>query len=120
MDETNIQETTPDVLPDDDIDTPEVELESGDTVVSDTGEDSELMESTDGNESELGESVSMGDSTSDILAYTEEERQADSELIGSINQLNGTCILLLFFLLFAWVDKKVRFFTKGFTNGKSS
>lgn len=120
MDETNIIESTPDVVPDDNLDGQTDELVSDYIDNSVSGTESELIESDDNTESEFDESVSMGDSTTDILAYTEEERQADSELIGSINQLNGTCTLLLFFLLFAWVDKKVRFFTKGFTNGKSS
>lgn len=120
MDETNIQEITPDVLPDDNTDPAETVLDSGDTMVSDTGTDSELVESESTDESGISEFVSDGDSTSYILTYTEEQQQADSEIIGGINQLNGTCTLLLFFLLFAWVDKKVRFFTKGFTDGKSS
>lgn len=120
MDETNITETTPDILPDDNIDGQTDELGVDNTMESGTGEDFELLELDDITESELDESVSMGDSTSYILTYSEEQQQVDSELVGGINKLNGTCTLLLFFLLFAWVDKKVRFFTKGFTNGKSN
>ena len=120
MDETNITETTPDILPDDNIDGQTDELVPDNIIDTVPGTDTELMESTDSTESESTESVSMGDSTTYILTYSEEEQQVDSELIGGINKLNGTCTLLLFFLLFAWVDKKVRFFTKGFTNGKSN
>ena len=120
MDETNINETTPDILPDDHIDNQTDVLDSDYSVESGTGDDSELLELEDTTESEFGESVSMGDSTSYILTYSEEQQQIDVELVGGIDKLNGTCTLILFFLLFAWVDKKVRFFTKGFTDGKSN
>ena len=120
MDETNMQETIPDILPDDNTDGQTDELDVDNIMESGTGEDSELLESDDTTESELDESVSMGDSTTYVLTYSEEQQQADSELIGGINKLNGTCTLLLFFLLFAWVDKKVRFYMKGFGDGKSS
>lgn len=54
-----------------------------------------------------------------LYTYSEEQQQMDSQIIERLDNLNGTCTLLLFFLLFAWVDKKVRFFVKGIGYGKS-
>ena len=85
MDETYITETTPDILPDDNIDGQTDELVPDNIIDAVPGTDTELMESTDSTESESTESVSMGDSTTYILTYSEEQQQVDSELIGGIN-----------------------------------
>lgn len=85
-------------------------------------DDSDVMESVSGgdigedelsNESEVSESVSMGYSTLIVSEYSEAEQQADSELIGSVTSLNETCTLILFFLLFSWVDKKIQAIMNG-------
>lgn len=67
-----------------------------------------------------GDASTEMDTSTVLYTYTEEQREMDSQIIERLDNLNGTCTLLLFFLLFAWVDKKVRFFMKGFGNGKSS
>ena len=66
-----------------------------------------------------GDASTEMDSTAVLYTYSEEQQQMDSQIIERLDNLNGTCTLLLFFLLFAWVDKKVRFFVKGMGYGKS-
>lgn len=67
------------------------------------------------------QSVSGGDASAiSVYEYTEEQREVDNQIVECLTDLNGTCTLLLFFLLFAWIERKVRFFLKGFGNGKSN
>ena len=89
---------------------------SGDGVCSVSGSDT-VIESVDTGlvQSllyEAGYSVSSGD----VLAYSEAERQVDSEIIGRLDTINGTLTLILFFLLFQWVDKKIQVIIRGMTN----
>lgn len=71
--------------------------------------DAELVQSV---LSESGMSVSSGD----VSTYLEVEQQVDSEILGSLNTINSTLTLVLFFLLFQWIDKKVQAITRGMTN----
>lgn len=112
MDNENIEPIVEDVLPDDYDISSAVLLDGYSDELSATGTYTESGDELS-NESDLIESVSMGDSTTVVSAYTEAEQQADSELIGSVTALNGTCTLILFFLLFAWVDKKIQAVVNG-------
>lgn len=93
-----------------------VDVVAGDDVSGVSGSDSD-SESVD---TELVESVlyesGLSVSSGDVSAYSEVERQMDSEILGSINTLNSTLTLVLFFLLFQWIDKKVQAITRGMTN----
>ena len=118
MNEENLEQVESDVLENDyDISTA-ILLDDSDVMESvssgDAGED-ELS-----NESDVGESDNVVYSTVVVSEYSEAEQQADSELIGSVTVLNETCLLLnetctliLFFLLFSWVDKKIQAIVNG-------
>lgn len=112
MEHENIEPIVEDVLPDDYDLSSAVLLDGDSDELSSTSTDTESGDELS-NESEISESVSMGDSTTFVSTYTEAEQQADSELIGSVTALNGTCILILFFLLFSWVDKKIQAIVNG-------
>ena len=91
----------------------ELNLDGGSDVGSDAAGDALPDELIEGDAS-----VEM-DSPAVLHSYSEEQQQMDSQIVERLDNLNGTCTLILFFLLFAWVDKKVRFFVKGIGYGKS-
>ncbi len=101
-----------------------VELDNSDVEAVDVDDPDTITALSGGNagtDDYATESVSGGDSSAiSVYEYTEEQREVDSEIVERLTDLNGTCSLLLFFLLFAWIDRKVRFFMKGFGNGKSN
>ncbi len=111
MNEENFEPIVKDELSDNYDNSTALLLDSDFFELSVSSGDSESTEYT--SESNIIESVSMGDSTTVISAYTETEQQADSELIGSVTSLNETCTLILFFLLFSWVDKKIQAIMNG-------
>lgn len=114
MDEINVEENVTPVVEMDDSDVEAVDVDNPDIIPTVSAGDA-------GYDEYATESVNGGDSSSVLIyEYTEEQREMDVEIIGCLNQLNTTCTLLLFFLLFAWIDRKVRFFMKGFGNGKSN
>lgn len=101
--------------------TSEMGSDSGEELNLDGGFDVGYDASGDALPDELveGDASTEMDSTVVLYTYSEEQQQMDSQIIERLDNLNGTCTLLLFFLLFAWVDKKVRFFVKGIGYGKS-
>ncbi len=76
--------------------------------------DSPADEFTDTNESGTAGSDEV-DTSAVLYTYSEEQQQMDAAVLGSVNTLNGTCTLILFFLLFAWADKKVQAIMNGVT-----
>jgi len=91
----------------------ELNLDGGSDVDTDATGDALIDELIEGDAS------TEMDTSTVLYTYTEEQREMDSQIVERLDNLNGTCTLILFFLLFAWVDKKVRFFVKGIGYGKS-
>ena len=100
-------------------------LSSGDS--SDTLESGNNLETVSTGDSNAGtvdtelvysvlSDVGLVDSSGNVSTYSETEQQADSELYGAVTELNATLTLVLFFLLFQWIDKKVQAITRGMTN----
>lgn len=85
---------------------------SADTV---SGNDVEVVATV----SENGVSVSSGNVTDEYTDIAQESTENEStlstdiiinqqELIQSVNDLNGTLIILLFFIIFSWCEKKIK------------
>lgn len=100
----------------------ELDADNAETVVLDSADIVPTVSGGDaGTDEYILQSVSSGDASGTAVSgYTEEQWEMDSQIVGCLTDLNNTCTLLLFFLLFAWIERKVRFFMKGFGNGKSN
>lgn len=72
-------------------------------------EDGESALSTDVTASDKSETVATIDYTEQLTTLND-----------SINALNGTCVTILGFVIFAWIEEKLRLgIRRMFTNGKS-